>query len=312
MNKYERYNTIRTAVSRYGYDVSSFKQIPYGLQFTIIFKGSTFNMRIYESKKKGVTVDYSQVKNHKVQKAIEDMLEGTYKNECNELYKSDRMDVNLIGTDESGKGDYFGALCVSGVYANKTIKKKLIELGVKDCKELNDYEIVTLAKQIKAIEDISYYTLSLYPDELNKLVVNKDNNMNTVLAILHLNVVNHISGETNCKLALIDQFADDSLILDLDATRFKMGIELEQRPKAESNVVVAAASILARDAFLTSINELSNRVGITLPHGCGKTVIQKGRRLVDKFDPSILLECGKINFEGTTKSIIRDKALIIV
>ena len=312
MTKFDKYDEIKNAICGYGYDVGEYREIPYGLQFTIVFKGSQFNIRVYESSKKGITVDYSQVKNHKVKKAIEDMLVGKYENTGYELYKSDNSDLPLIGTDESGKGDYFGALCVSGVYGDKTVKKKLSALGVKDCKKLNDYEVVSLAQQIRKIDGLIHYTLQLYPSELNELTINKNANMNTVLALLHLNVINQIANESNCKLCLIDQFADDSLILDLNAKQFNIPIEIEQRPKAESNIIVAAASILARNSFLESINELSNRVNMSLPTGCGSNVIEKGTRLVEKQGVTSIIDCGKVIFKDTTKTILQNKALVIL
>src|SRR5512135_1819026 len=42
-----------------------------------------------------------------------------------------------IGVDESGKGDFFGPLCIAGVYVNKSVIKAWADLGVRDSKNIS-------------------------------------------------------------------------------------------------------------------------------------------------------------------------------
>src|SRR6202795_2314751 len=55
-----------------------------------------------------------------------------------------------FGVDESGKGDFFGPLVISGVYVDRGIARKLIEAGVQDSKRIgSDARIRALADAIR-------------------------------------------------------------------------------------------------------------------------------------------------------------------
>ena len=57
--------------------------------------------------------------------------------------------MGRIGTDESGKGDYFGYLVVAGAYSDEKTDAKLKEMRVRDSKSVSDAVCVKLAARIK-------------------------------------------------------------------------------------------------------------------------------------------------------------------
>ena len=54
-----------------------------------------------------------------------------------------------IGTDESGKGDYFGPLIIAGVLVDKDNIDTLKEINVRDSKRINDEIIRKMAWKIR-------------------------------------------------------------------------------------------------------------------------------------------------------------------
>ena len=114
-----------------------------------------------------------------------------------------------IGTDESGKGDFFGPLVVAGVQVDSSNKQKFIDLGIKDSKKLDDKKILILANQIKANSVHSVVVMT--PVKYNELY-NKFNNLNKLLAWGHARAIENILEKSPCNYALADKFGDESLI----------------------------------------------------------------------------------------------------
>jgi ribonuclease HIII len=82
-------------------------------------------------------------------------------------------------------------------------------------------------------------------------------------------------------------------------------IELEQKPQAESDLAVAAASILARESFLYSLKDMREKYGIELPKGASASVREWAVELVRKNDPEVLLETAKCHFKTTDEVLKR-------
>ncbi|MCD6491831.1 MAG: ribonuclease HIII, partial [Candidatus Korarchaeota archaeon] len=199
----------------------------------------------------------------------------------------------IIGTDESGKGDFFGPLVIAGVYADseKTLQK-LSELGVRDSKKLSDNQILKLAKEIRKI--CKYDIVVISPLRYNELY-DKMNNLNKLLAWGHARVIENLLSVTNCEYVVSDQFGDEFFIKEALMERGK-GVILEQRPKAEENIVVAAASIIARDKFLQELKKLSRRYSIRFPKGSSKNVIHVAKKFISLYGVERLKEVAKVHF----------------
>ena len=73
-------------------------------------------------------------------------------------------------------------------------------------------------------------------------------------------------------------------------------IKLEQRHKAESDIAVAAASVLAREAFLRGLGRLGETYGIQAHKGASEQVKASAIELIKKAGPQILLKTCKCHF----------------
>lgn len=205
-----------------------------------------------------------------------------------------------IGIDESGKGDFFGPLCIAGLYAEGDGIAKLKKIGVKDSKTLNDTTISKLAHQIR--NEFSYHIVKINPEKYNELQP-QFANLNRLLAWGHATAIEHLIEKTKCSHVIIDQFADESVVLKA-LERKHLRINLTQRHRGEEDIVVAGASILARDAFVQSLLKLEKEYGIPFPKGASAKVIQTGKQLLKKNGKEIFLKTAKIHFK-TLDAILR-------
>ena len=202
-----------------------------------------------------------------------------------------------IGTDESGKGDYFGPLVVAGVFVPDKQEEVLKELGVKDSKRFSDNRAREMADLIK--RGYKHSVVAIGPEKYNELY-GKLRNLNRILAWAHARAIENILEEVPCDQAVTDQFGDR---LYVENALMKMGkhIELLQRPKAEEDIAVAAASILARAEFLKRLYFLSKEIGIDLPKGSSPFAEEAGVKLVQEHGPVVLAKVAKTHFKLTPR-----------
>ena len=202
-----------------------------------------------------------------------------------------------IGTDESGKGDYYGPLVVAGVMVDKDNLKILQDLGVKDSKKLTDTIIEKVACQIKSNSTFSVITIN--PAKYNQLY-SKFKNLNNLLAWGHARAIENILEKRECQNAISDKFGNESLIKNALLTHGK-NINLEQRVRAEDDIAVAAASILARAEFVQRMRKMSNEYGINLPKGASAKVKEQGRLFIEKYGNDALINIAKLHFKTTSE-----------
>jgi len=202
-----------------------------------------------------------------------------------------------IGTDESGKGDYFGPLVIAGVFMLDEQEPVLRELGVRDSKTFSDNRAREMAEIIK--KGYKHSVVAIGPERYNELYANL-RNLNRLLAWGHSRVIENILGEVPCRLAITDQFGDRLYVLNALMKKGKT-IELIQKPKAEEDMAVAAASILARAEFLKRLYFLSEDVGLDLPKGSSPLSEEAGVKLVKKHGFEILDKVAKKHFKLTDR-----------
>ncbi|HWL51479.1 MAG TPA: ribonuclease HIII [Chthoniobacteraceae bacterium] len=204
-----------------------------------------------------------------------------------------------FGIDESGKGDFFGPLIIAGVYVDRDLVQALMKSGIQDSKRIgSDARIRSLSEQIREItggRGISVVEIS--PAKYNELY-EKIGNLNQLLAWGHARVIeNLLDQRPDCPRALSDQFANPALIQRALLTKGR-AIHLDQRTKAESDLAVAAASILARERFIDGLQKLGRRFGMaTLPRGVSAGVKTAARELVGKHGGGVLREVAKTHFK---------------
>jgi len=222
------------------------------------------------------------------------------------LFTNENSDIEepaeYIGTDESGKGDYFGPLVIAGVLADKESLKLLKEIGVKDSKQLSDASIKLLAKKIKSIIGENYNIIAINPERYNNLF-GKMRNVNRILGWAHAKVLENILEKHKVSHAISDKFGDERLINDSLQTKGKK-ILLHQITKAERYTAVAAASILARERFCEWFDFQKRILNIDLPKGASSKVEASASGIIDKFGIDKLNELVKVHFK-TTKKIIK-------
>ena len=206
-----------------------------------------------------------------------------------------------IGVDESGKGDFFGPMCVAGVYVNADILRAWKVAGVRDSKAIgSDRKISELAKVIRGTKGCVYTTVPIGNEAYNRLYA-KMGSVNSILAWGHARVIENLMGQLP-KMnpppvkAISDQFAYSKEVVKRALMALGRDLKLEQRHKAEEDLAVAAASILARDEFVTRLNRLSKEYGMLLPKGASTAVEEAGRMFVEKHGAAMLPKIAKMHF----------------
>ncbi len=298
----EVYENIKSILKADNINVSDYKLIDYGLQFTVSILDWSGVIRIYQNKKGALKIDYSQLKGGANAIKIQTLIEGK-----GISFYSNKKDVELgfpiIGTDESGKGDYFGPLVSAGVYIDEQSAKALIACGVKDSKELSDSKNLELAQGVAKICKGHFVIIEISPEKYNDLYEQfkkERKNLNTLLAWGHAKAIEEILSKVDCKVAIADQFADESFILGKLQEKGKR-IRLIQVHKAEQNVAVAAASVLARARFLVKLSKLSEEYSIDLPKGASQAVVENAKRFVDVHGREKLRKVAKLHFKTTSE-----------
>lgn len=202
-----------------------------------------------------------------------------------------------IGTDESGKGDYFGPLVVGGVFLPDGQAEILTELGVKDSKRISDNRVREISEVIK--RGYKHSVVAIGPEKYNELYA-KLRNLNRILAWAHARVIENILDEVRCDQAVTDQFGDKLFVTNA-LMKKGQNITLVQKPKAEEDMAVAAASILARAEFLKRLFFLSKDVKVDLPKGSSPLSEEAGVKLVRTHGEQILGRVAKTHFKLTRR-----------
>lgn len=199
-----------------------------------------------------------------------------------------------IGIDESGKGDFFGPLCVAGVYVKADEFAILQSLGVKDSKTISEKTLRALAAKIKST--CLYQIVRINPPKYNEIYASFLN-LNKLLAWGHATTIEQLIEKSGCHEVIIDQFASEHVVLNA-LKRKNINIQLTQRHRAEEDLAVAAASIVARDAFLEGLEKLSSELGLPLPKGGAAATIEMGKKILERWGLEKLLSLCKHHFKN--------------
>lgn len=207
-----------------------------------------------------------------------------------------------IGVDESGKGDYFGPLVIAACFVDDW---HLAELdGVRDSKKLTDQVAAKLAETIR--RTCPHSIVAIGPTKYNELY-SRHRNLNKLLSWGHAQAIENVLEKQPSTLAISDQFGDPSYIRWL-LDKKGHAIELRSLVRAESDIAVAAASVLARAEFLRRLSKLSEEYGISLPKGASQAVIEAGKAYVNRHGAAALGKVAKLHFK-TTDSVLGDQLL---
>ena len=212
-----------------------------------------------------------------------------------------------IGVDESGKGDFFGPLCVAAVYLNETMIPAWKNAGVRDSKHIgSDRGIAELADLIRKTPGCVFSVVPIGNASYNRLH-SKMRSVNTLLAWGHARAIENLLGspyrmDPPPVRAISDQFAHDKAVIAKALMPLGRSIELVQRHKAEEDLVVAAASILARNEFVTRLRELGRKYEMVFPKGGGANVDVAAKEFVDRRGAAALNEVAKTHFRTALRA----------
>ena len=206
-----------------------------------------------------------------------------------------------IGVDESGKGDFFGPLCIAGVYVNENVLNQWKGSGIRDSKIISsDKRMGELADLIQKTECCVSSVVTIGNEAYNRLYA-KMRSVNRVLAWGHARVIENLMGQKHRMTpppvrAISDQFASDKGVVAGALMSLGREIELVQRHKAEEDLAVAAASILARDQFVGRLRALGKEFGMTFPKGASTLVDAAAKDFVGRFGAEKLTLVSKVHF----------------
>ena len=279
---------LRELLEQLGYE---FSPKPYTIFFA---QKNKLSVAVYEKGPK-VLVQGRGVEEF-VQFELEPKILGEAKLGYEEVHSPEMFEPHF-GIDESGKGDFFGPLVIAGVYVDRGIARQLIDAGVQDSKRIgSDARIRALADTIrKATMGLTDKVL-IGPAKYNELY-RSFGNLNSLLGWGHARVIeNLLQKKPECPRSLSDQFAD-ARVIERALLSHGQKIRIDQRTKAESDIAVAAASILAREAFIDWLDAEAKKLGMRLDRGVSAAVKETARKLVEKHGPETLSKVAKVHFK---------------
>lgn len=254
------------------------------------FKGNQVNVVGYKSGK--VVVQGKKTEDF-VQFVIEAEITGCARLGYDEINHPTWFEAHA-GLDESGKGDFFGPLVTASVIAEEGIARQFMDMGVKDSKSISsDEAILKLEAQIRKTPGVVVKTTCLSMLKYNELYHKFSSNLNRLLAWMHATTLKSALQEKSVAWGMLDQFSKAPLV----QYYFKdTDFDLRMQTKAESDPIVAAASIVARSVYIREMAKLSEKMGEKLQRGASNLVLEQGRRLIEKMGAEALPQFAKCHF----------------
>lgn len=293
----ENAKALEAYLREHGY---KFREVPYAR-----FAGAKdeVNVVLYESGK-------LVVQGRGTQEFIEFVLEPEILKEARLGYEAvlnPELLLPRLGVDESGKGDFFGPLCIAGVYVNEAVVKAWTDAGIKDSKNISsDGRIRELSKLIRTTPGCVCDVVAIGNETYNRLYT-KMRSVNTLLAWGHARVIENLMGRREQMTpppvrAISDQFASNKDTVAKALMPLGREIELVQRHKAEADMAVAAASILARNEFVTRLGAMGKEYQMEFPKGASAAVDQAAKEFVSRRGAEGLKKVAKVHFRTALRA----------
>jgi len=212
-----------------------------------------------------------------------------------------------LGVDESGKGDFFGPLCIAGAYVNEAVLKAWKDSGIRDSKNISsDKRIKELAELIRDTPGCVTAVVPIGNEAYNRLYA-KMRSVNTILAWGHARVIENLMGQKHRMnpppvRAISDQFASDKQTVAKALMGLGRSIELVQKHRAEEDMAVAAASILARHEFVSRLGLLEKQFEMEFPKGASAAVDAAAREFIAKQGAGNLPKVAKMHFRTALRA----------
>ncbi|MHC4822044.1 MAG: ribonuclease HIII [Planctomycetota bacterium] len=213
----------------------------------------------------------------------------------------ERVTMPTVGSDESGKGDFLGPLTVAAVLVRPGQEEVLETLGIRDSKAMADKEATEAAAILK--DAYPSAVVSIGPERYNAMHADMGSNLNRVLAWAHGKAIETVLEREDASDAaglVVDQFAKGTVVKRALGPLGR-DLPLDERPRAESHPAVAAASVLAREAYLSALDRLGHDIGVPLRKGAGSPADQAARKVVARGGRDLLARVAKMHFKNTGK-----------
>jgi ribonuclease HIII len=308
-NAIEKYEELYYSFSANNFTISEYKEINGGLQFFVKKPGWSGILKIRQNEQGSVKIDFSQLDKSTnsllIIKNLSESKNNSLKKKSKSTSAKNSIVLPAIGSDESGKGDYFGSLAIAGVYVDRKIATQLSIAGVKDSKTLGDTKIEGIAREIRRICKDKFVVVEISPPEYNQLYTNLETekrSLNDLLAGARAQAIDELLLKVKCETAIIDKFVDENLLIEQLQSKGRE-LKIIQDRRAESHIAIAAASILAKDRFISNLRKLGKHYKVELPKGSSKAVITIAKQLVAEHSIEILREVAKLHFK-TTKEVL--------
>lgn len=289
--------TLKTILKARNYE---FREVPYA---RFAAEKEKTNVVFYDSGK-------LVVQGKGTQEFVEFLLEPEVLKQARVGYETilnPEMLLPRLGVDESGKGDFFGPLCVAGVYMNESMLQPWKEAGVRDSKNIgSDKRIKDLAEIIRKTPGCVTTVVPIGNEAYNRLFL-KLKSVNAMLAWGHARVIENLMAlQYQMKpapvRAISDQFAATGETVKKALMRLGRSIELIQRHRAEEDLVVAAASILARNEFITRLGKMEKQFGMVFPKGASELVDAAAKEFIAKDGVENLPKVAKMHFRTALRA----------
>lgn len=297
---------MRSSIDRLAlnyYELKEIKNINYGTRYKFKKDDLVISFTIYYSDKKGISIVKDQNIN---QSDFDDLI--SFLCLCDNEKKIENRFSKWIGTDEAGKGDYFGPLVVAGFLVKKSEIEYFKSLGIKDSKRLSDKDIDDLFVLLSDNFSDRICFKILLPYEYNKTINDfkrKGQTLNDLLGTLHSQVIiklyNRFKGIDGI---ITDQFTHQDKVYKLIKDDVKA--RYIQRTRAESDIAVAAASVIARAVFLRELDTIGKEFNTVFPKGASDRVVHWALEFFNNYGENNLSKVAKIHFKttGTIKNLL--------
>lgn len=287
---------LRAWLADHGY---TFREVPYA---RFAAERDKVNLVYYESGK-------LVVQGKGTQDFVEFVLEPEILQEARIGYEAvlqPELLLPRLGIDESGKGDFFGPLCVAGVYLNSSVIAAWKGKGIRDSKTISDKRIAELAEIIRKTPGCVQTSVVIGNEAYNRLYL-KMRSVNAMLAWGHARVIENLMAlryQMNPPpvRAISDQFASSKEVVSKALMSLGREIELIQKHRAEEDLAVAAASILARDQFVSRLGKMEGQYGMRLPKGASAAVDEAAKAFVEKHGAENLPKVAKMHFRTALRA----------
>ncbi len=276
-----------------GIRITGQRGINYGIQLNLSKEEQHSVLNIYYSEKRGLSKVLGG-KDNKLKTELQEMIKDKVESE-GRFHSWEHW----IGSDECGKGDYFGALVVAAFALDSDMLEDLTDWGVMDSKSLTKTQITNIAQKLYSNYPSRISCIVLKPLKYNEIIADmqlQGKNLNDLLAWQHSTAILALLERIpNIQGILVDQFSRSKKVAHYLKKR-DVSIPVEERPKAETDPAVAAASIIARYQFLQQREAMNNYYGMKFPLGSGKNVIETAKNFADKYGWNRLAEVAKLHF----------------